>query len=66
MLQQVGSIQELLNDDKVRVSLDISNLQDADLSNVLSDLSAKETALRLVFASSGRVFSTLNNIQLGN
>ncbi len=63
-LQQLSAVEDSLSEDSLRFAEELSNLQDADLDKSLSDLVSRETALRLVFASSSKVLQALSSLQL--
>lgn len=63
-IQQLNSIDTAQGDDLVRFSSDLSQLQEASLDQALSNLVTRETALRLVFASTSKILSTSSSLQL--
>ncbi len=63
-LQQTDAVETSLGEDSVRYIQYLSDLQDVNIDEALSNLVAKETALRLVFASSSKVLAAISNIQL--
>lgn len=63
-LQQLEAIDNSLSEDSVSTLKDLSDLQDADLDTALSNLVTRETALRIVFASSSKILATTSGMQL--
>lgn len=65
-LQQLEAAGTFINQEDVRISQDLSNLQDAPMDKVLSDLVTRETALRMVYSSSQRILSAANMSLMNN
>lgn len=63
-IQQLEAIELSLSEDNIKFISDLSNIQDANIDEVLSKLVTKETALRVVYASSSRILSATSNLQL--
>lgn len=63
-IQQLDSYESLLSDGRTQDLTSLSDLEDASVDDAFSKLVTRETALRLVFASSSRVLSAISGIQL--
>lgn len=62
--QQIDASEISMGDERVRLATDLAMIEDVDISQALSTLVTRETALRLVFASSSRVLSAIGGVQL--
>lgn len=62
--QQIDSYETLLGEGRILDTESLSAIEEASIDEAFSTLVAKETALRLVFASSSRVLSAITGIQL--
>lgn len=62
--QQIESFEDMHTNDILRFTEDLSETQDVSIDVAISDMVAKETALRLVFNTSSRVLSTTSQLQL--
>lgn len=61
--QKINAIESGILDDKLRFTTQLSDLQDADIAESISDLVKEENALRLSFESSTRIVQFLAEIR---
>ncbi len=62
--QQLEAIESGLDHESVQILQNLSNVQDADISDAYGKLVQRETALRLVFSSTARIYAALSNLSL--
>lgn len=58
------NVENTLSDNRLRYLEDLSDLQDANMDQALTDLVTSETALRLVFASTQRIMSVTSSFNV--
>lgn len=62
--QQIDALGNTLSQDGVRMLDELSSIQDANIDQSISNLAIRETALRLIFATSSRVLSVISGLNL--
>ncbi|GEM_PF-3617133 len=63
-LQQLDSVESQLGDERLRLSDRISGIEEVDISQAASQMVIRETALKIIFASTSQVLSTISNVRL--
>lgn len=62
--QQLDAVELALSEDSLKFTSDLSDIQDANIDQVMTKLVSQETALRVVYSASSRILQTASNLQL--
>ncbi|EKD42234.1 MAG: Flagellar hook-associated protein 3, partial [uncultured bacterium] len=63
-LQQMDIVESQIGDDNIKFISNLSEIQDAEIDQILTQLQMRETAMKVVFASSSQILSATANLQL--